>query len=67
LEADRGQYGSVSGNCLDRASTPSRNIDKNLAQLAGFKEAKASGVSVSGVLEIHELVQPSLRKPSALS
>ena len=56
MEADRGQYGGVSGNCLDGASATSGNVDENLTKFTGFKEAKAGGVSVSGVLEIHELV-----------
>jgi len=53
LKPNRSQNRSIPRKGLNRASTPSRNIDKNLAQLASFKEAKAGGVSVSGVLEIH--------------
>ena len=56
MEADRGQYGGVSGNCLDGASATSGHVDENLTKFTGFEKSEAGSVSITGVLEIHELV-----------
>jgi hypothetical protein len=66
LQANRGQYRRITGYRFNGASASSGNVDKDFSEFAGFKEAHAGSVSITGMFKVYDLVCPSLWKPPSL-
>jgi hypothetical protein len=62
LQADGREYRSVASHSLDSATTSSWYIDEDFAEFARFEETEPRGVPKPTVLEVHQLVLPSLGK-----
>jgi hypothetical protein len=62
LQTDRREYRCVTSHSLDSAATSSWYIDEDFAELSAFEEPKTRRVPKPTVLEVHQLVLPSLGK-----